>query len=43
MNTNKQQPCKACGSTTFAKGIVKNGHAKIMPIDKFLSTGSFKS
>jgi uncharacterized Zn finger protein len=32
--------CKACGSTTFAKGEVNNGTANLMPIGKFFSFGS---
>jgi len=27
--------CKACGSNTFTKGEVNNGHAHVMPIGKF--------
>lgn len=41
MNTNKQESCNACGSiSSFIKGIIRNGHAKIMPIEKVFSTGS---
>ncbi|MCR8656884.1 hypothetical protein [Paenibacillus endoradicis] len=32
--------CKACGSNTFTKGEITNGYAFVMPIDKFLSSGS---
>lgn len=39
MNSNSTN-CKACGSSSFTKGKITNGHAKIMPIGKFLSTGS---
>lgn len=40
MNNKKHESCRACGSTTFTKGIVKNTYAKIMPVHKFFSTGS---
>ncbi|MBS4216214.1 hypothetical protein [Neobacillus rhizophilus] len=40
MNAKNQEPCKACGGTSFSKGKVSNNYAKIMPISKFFSTGS---
>ncbi|HIW31812.1 MAG TPA: hypothetical protein IAA29_03405 [Candidatus Paenibacillus intestinavium] len=32
--------CKACGSTTFAKGEVNNEYAKVKPIGKMFTFGS---
>lgn len=32
--------CKACGSNNFTKGEISSGYANVMPIGKFLSTGS---
>jgi len=32
--------CKACESNTFTQGEVYNGYAQVMPVNKFLSTGS---
>ena len=32
--------CTSCENTTFKQGKISNGYAKLMPIDKFFSTGS---